>query len=70
MSVYKRVMTEKCGVCHERGQQAAVREGFLEDLLFKQISGVKGGLRPLTLACKANYIHFFPVLHLMMRLVT
>ena len=70
MSAHKRAMAEKCRVCPECGQQAAVREGFLEDLLFKQISGVKGGLRPLTLACKANYIHFFPVLHLVSQLVT
>ena len=70
MSVYKREMAEKCRVCPECGQQAVVREGFLEDLLFKQISGVKGGLKPLTLACRANYIHFFPVLYLMTQLVT
>ena len=57
-------------VCPECDQQAAVREGFLEELLFKQIGGVKGELRPLTLACKANYIYFFPFLHLVTRLVT
>ena len=35
MSVYKRVMAEKCRVCHECGQQAVVREGFLEEVQYQ-----------------------------------
>ena len=62
--------SDRNAVCHECDQQAAIREGFLEELLFKQRGGAKGGPRPLTLACKANYIHFFPVFHLMTRLLT
>ena len=68
MSVYKRAVTEM--QCHECDQQAAIREGFLEELLFKQRGGAKGGPRPLTLACKANYTYFFPVLHLVTQLAT
>lgn len=53
-------MAEKCGVCHECGQQAAVKEGFLEDLLFKQISGVKGGLRATHTSLQSQYTTFLP----------
>ena len=53
-------MIEKCTVCHESSQQAVIREGFLEELLFEQIGSVEGGLKPLTLACKSQLHTFFP----------
>lgn len=45
---------EKYTVCQERNQQAVIREGFLEEMLFKQIDGVEGELKPLTLTCKSQ----------------
>lgn len=53
-------MIEKCTVCHESSQQAVIREGFPEELLLEQIGRVKGGLKPLTLACKSQLHTFFP----------
>lgn len=35
----------------ESSQQAVIREGFLEELLPKQLGGDKGGQKPLTQAC-------------------
>lgn len=45
---------EKYTVCQERNQQAVIREGFLEEMLFKQIDGVEGELKPFTLTCKSQ----------------